>query len=84
MRWGLRRDFWTAVRPDIGALDRPIREANRQFEGAADDDRIASASGSWSSATARTRRPPATFRAIVSPLVTWIWIGGAIVVSAAA
>ena len=31
VRWGLRRDFWAAVRPDIGALDGPIREANAKF-----------------------------------------------------
>ena len=28
----------------------------------------------------RQNPPPAAFRAIVSPLVTWIWIGGAIAV----
>jgi cytochrome c-type biogenesis protein CcmF len=28
----------------------------------------------------RQHPPPAAFRAIVSPLVAWIWIGGAIVV----
>ena len=27
----------------------------------------------------RTDPPPAAFRVIVSPLVAWIWIGGAIV-----
>ena len=34
VRWGLRRDFWAAVRPDIGALDGPIREANAQVRAA--------------------------------------------------
>jgi cytochrome c-type biogenesis protein CcmF len=28
----------------------------------------------------RQQPPPAAFRVIVSPLVTWIWIGGAIAV----
>ena len=76
VRWGLTRDLWTAVRPDISALEGPIREANAKFAGARGDVQavvIAAIAERY-----RTRPPPATFRTIVSPLVSWIWIGGAI------
>jgi cytochrome c-type biogenesis protein CcmF len=78
VRWGLRRDFWLAIRPDLISLQRPIARADRQF---------ANASPTVQAVIIRTltelyrqKPPPATFRAIVSPLVSWIWIGGGIVV----
>ena len=76
VRWGLRRDFWLAVRPDISALEGPIREADSQFADAAGDVQAVIVAA----LSERYRRdpPPAAFRAIVSPLVAWIWIGGAI------
>jgi len=77
VRWGLRRDLWTAVRPDISALDGPIREANRRFADASGDVQavvIAAIAERY-----RNDPPPAAFRSIVSPLVSWIWIGGVIV-----
>jgi len=78
LRWGLRRDVWMAVRPDISSLDGPIREANAKFGKARGDVQalvIAAIAERY-----RRDPPPATFRAIVSPLVSWIWIGGGIVV----
>ena len=78
VRWGLKRDFWLAVRPDLASLDRPIREADRRFPGASNDVQavvIAALTERY-----RSHPPPAAFRAIVSPLVLWIWIGGAIAV----
>ena len=77
VRWGLRRDLWTAVRPDLTALQGPIREANAKF-GDADGDVQALVIAAIAERY-RNKPPPATFRAIVSPLVSWIWIGGAIV-----
>jgi cytochrome c-type biogenesis protein CcmF len=76
VRWGLRRDFWLAVRPDIGSLERPIREADAKFADAAGDVQAVIIAA----LAERYRRdpPPAAFRAIMSPLVAWIWIGGAI------
>ena len=76
VRWGLRRDVWAAVRPDISALDGPIREANRRF-GSSNGDVQALVIAALAE---RYRRdpPPAAFRTIVSPLVSWIWIGGGI------
>ena len=78
VRWGLRRDLWAAVRPDIGALDGPIREANAKFGDSNGDVQaliIAAIADRYGSDRAQT----ATFRTIVSPLVSWIWIGGGIV-----
>ena len=77
VRWGLRRDLWTAIRPDISALDAPIREANAKFADSSGDVQalvIAALAERY-----RRNPPPATFRTIVSPLVSWIWIGGAVV-----
>jgi len=77
VRWGLTRDLWTAVRPDVSSLEGPIREADRKFSDADGDVQalvIAAIAERY-----RKNPPPATFRAIVSPLVSWIWIGGAIV-----
>jgi cytochrome c-type biogenesis protein CcmF len=78
VRWGLRRDFWLAVRPDLISLEQPIARADRQF---------ADSPGQVQAFVIRTLTdlyrddpPPAAFRAIVSPLVAWIWIGGAIAV----
>ena len=78
VRWGLRRDLWTAIRPDISSLERPIADADRRFG-------AVGSSGLALIVTAllenyRKDPPPATFRVIVSPLVSWIWLGGALVV----
>jgi len=77
VRWGLRRDLWAAVRPDIGELEPAIREANTKFADSNDDVQalvIAALVKRY-----RDNPPPASFRVIDSPLVSWIWIGGAIV-----
>jgi cytochrome c-type biogenesis protein CcmF len=66
------------VRPDLISLEEPIARADRQF---------ADSPGQVQAFVIRTLAdlyredpPPAAFRAIVSPLVAWIWIGGAIAV----
>jgi cytochrome c-type biogenesis protein CcmF len=78
VRWGLTRDLWLAVRPDIGSLEKPIREADAKFADSPGDVQaliVAALAERY-----RSDPPPAAFRAIASPLVVWIWIGGAIVV----
>ena len=78
VRWGLTRDLWLAVRPDIGSLEGPIREADAKFADSPGDVQaliVAALAERY-----RSDPPPAAFRAIASPLVVWIWIGGAIVV----
>jgi cytochrome c-type biogenesis protein CcmF len=58
-------------------LEGPIREADRKFADSSGDVQavvIAAIAERY-----RTDPPPATFRSIVSPLVSWIWIGGGII-----
>jgi cytochrome c-type biogenesis protein CcmF len=77
VRWGLRRDLWLAVRPDVAALGPIARGLDERLAGAS-GDRQARAIAALSEIYRRDP-PPAAFRALVSPLVVWIWIGGAIV-----
>jgi len=76
VRSGLRRDLWTAVQPDIGALSGAIREANRRFAGVPAEAQALI----LAAIVERYRRdaPPATFRTLVSPMIAWIWVGGSV------
>jgi cytochrome c-type biogenesis protein CcmF len=85
---GLGRDLWAAVAPDIGRLRPRIDEGDKVFtdaSGLSEEDRgaflaqaLRGLSGSY------TKNPPAaTFRFIASPLVSWIWLGGLIVLAGA-
>ena len=81
LKAGLRRDLWMAVEPDVQALEPFVREADRRFRDAGADLQgflIAAIAERY-----RTRPEPATFRIIVSPLVSWIWIGALIVIAGA-
>ncbi len=110
LKTGARSDFWTAVQPDIGGVQRSVRAADRGFR-----DCVRAVPGTppqcravnalmRSAAANPSLRPvalaqindlqsrtadrlargfltedaPATFRVIVNPLVTWMWIGGLI------
>jgi cytochrome c-type biogenesis protein CcmF len=78
VRWGLKRDFWLAIRPDIGSLQKPIAVADKRFPTASSNVQailIAALTDRY-----RKSPPPAAFRSIDSPLVVWIWIGGALAV----
>ena len=81
----LRNDIWAAVAPDIAKLRPRIEEGDRLFDKAA-DDLTAEQSNEFLALALRglTDRyaqnpPPARFRFEVNPMVTWIWIGGLIV-----
>ena len=78
VRWGLTRDFWVAIQPDLEALGKQIREADAKFADVPGDVQALIVAA----LAERYRRdpPPAAVRAIASPLVSWIWIGGAIAV----
>jgi cytochrome c-type biogenesis protein CcmF len=79
VRWGLARDLWFAVQPDLRSLIPAIREADKKFGGA----RFAKYQGVLIAAIAQSYAhdpPPANFRMIVSPMVSFIWIGGLIAV----
>jgi cytochrome c-type biogenesis protein CcmF len=78
VRWGLKRDLWFAVQPDLSSLRPAIREADRKFSGLP-----AQYQAQLIIAIAKSyahNPPPANFRMIVSPMVSWIWIGGLIAV----
>jgi cytochrome c-type biogenesis protein CcmF len=84
LRAGLRRDVWSAISPSVRDLRKQVAEGDRVFNGAralpAADRDVALAKalvGLTNSYAANP--PPATFRLIVSPLVSWIWIGALIV-----
>ncbi|HYY74546.1 MAG TPA: cytochrome c-type biogenesis CcmF C-terminal domain-containing protein, partial [Solirubrobacterales bacterium] len=85
-------DLWTAMQPDLRPLDPLINGADRRLERiagrvSARDPRAAQQLAFLQGLAVRSieRRyledpPPATFRVNVNPLVTWIWVGGAIAV----
>jgi cytochrome c-type biogenesis protein CcmF len=85
LRAGWSRDVWTAVSPDTSRLQAIIKRGDKVFEGpgarisaAERNELLGQALGGL---TARYLRdtPPATFRLLISPLVSWIWFGALIV-----
>jgi cytochrome c-type biogenesis protein CcmF len=82
LKAGWRRDVWTAIAPDIGALRPRIEEGDEVFSGAklSAEQRDAFLGQALNGLTRSYANdpPPATFRLIVSPMVTWIWIGALI------
>jgi len=80
---GLRRDLWTVVSPDVTGLLAEVEKGDRVFTRAIESGGItpqetADALGLALGGLTRSYTddpPPATFRLIVSPMVTWIWIG---------
>jgi cytochrome c-type biogenesis protein CcmF len=79
LKAGWRRDVWTAIAPDIGALRPRIEEGDKVFTDAelSPEQRDAFLGQALAGLTRSYANdpPPATFRLIVSPMVTWIWIG---------
>jgi len=112
---GLGSDFWSSVAPNISAVKRRVRAADRGFRACVRNDpgtppqcrvvaammRAAAANPALQPAAAQqiealqlaTARQiastyldddvAATFRVIVDPLVTWMWIGGLIALAGA-
>jgi hypothetical protein len=115
LKAGFASDLWTAMQPDLDAVQRRVRAADQGFRAClrgapgtpsqckalATSMRAAAANpalqpaaltqiASIQTATAEriartylTDATPATFKAIVDPLVTWMWIGGLICLSGA-
>ena len=115
LRAGLGSDFWIAMQPDVGGVQRQARGADRGFEaclqGAPGTPAQCKAIGTLMRAAAQNpslrgtalaqiarlqnltanriaqdylaEGSAATFRIIVDPLVTWMWIGGLIALSGA-
>jgi cytochrome c-type biogenesis protein CcmF len=83
---GWAHDVWTAVAPDLGSLRPIIRRGDAVFAAARDlpvSERAAALGETLRRLTDRYRDAPSagTLRLIVSPMVTWIWLGAAIAVA---
>jgi cytochrome c-type biogenesis protein CcmF len=84
LRTGFRRDLWTVVSPDIGSLLGIARRGDKVFTQASSLPRAERAAALGEAlrrmvARYRTETAPVTFRVLVSPLVTWVWLGALIV-----
>jgi cytochrome c-type biogenesis protein CcmF len=89
---GLGGDFWTATQPDLTRLDPVIERTDSRLAAIAErlppdapqaQTQLAALQGSAIREIASRYTddpPPANFRVNVNPLVTWIWVGGAIAV----
>ncbi|HWK26090.1 MAG TPA: heme lyase CcmF/NrfE family subunit [Solirubrobacter sp.] len=85
LKASLHNDVWAAVAPDIVKLRDRIEEGDKLFDKAADDltpeqseEFLALALRGLTGRYAENP-PPARFRLEVNPMVTWIWLGGLIV-----
>jgi cytochrome c-type biogenesis protein CcmF len=81
---GVRRDLWTAVSPDTTSLTPVIRRGDGVFKRAGalpEAERAVALGETLRRLVARYRSDPSpvTFRVLVSPLVTWIWLGALII-----
>jgi cytochrome c-type biogenesis protein CcmF len=84
---GLRRDFWVSVAPDTARLDARIKEGDAVFAKsdkagaltAGERERFLGEALSGLTSFYAKQTPPATFRVLVSPMVTWIWLGALVV-----
>jgi cytochrome c-type biogenesis protein CcmF len=76
IKWGLQRDLWTAVQPDFSGLQKLIAVANVRFATA--PERVQGLVTTVIAMSYLKHAPPANFRIIVFPMVSWIWLGGAL------
>jgi len=77
LKWGATRDFWIAMIPNTGPLNAPIAVANRKF--ASSNPNVQAVIMAAIVQRYATHAPPASFHMLVSPLIVWIWVGGAVV-----
>ena len=82
LKAGWRRDVWTAIAPDIDSLRPRITEGDKVFSAARltpeQRDAFLGQALAGLARSYASNPPPATFRLLVSPMVTWIWIGALI------
>src|SRR3954470_7986690 len=81
LRWGLGRDTWAAIQPDLSILQKPVAMADKKF-GKADAQTQATLIRALGQMYEQ-RAPAAVFRVIVFPFVAWIWIGGLLLIAGA-
>ena len=81
----LHNDVWAAVAPDVAKIRPRIDEGDRLFDKAADDLSVEQSNEFLALAlkgltqSYASSPPPARFRFEINPMVSWIWIGGLIV-----
>jgi cytochrome c-type biogenesis protein CcmF len=81
LKSGLERDIWTSVEPNIDSFRPMIDGIDRRFPLA-----NAATQGLLLEALAERYRldpPAAGFRTIISPMVSWIWLGGLVAIAGA-
>lgn len=77
LKAGVLRDLWVAVEPNTSKITPLAEQVDRRFSKL---DPVTRAVGILAvSRTYLANPPPATFRIVVSPMVTWIWAGGVVV-----
>ncbi|HWM10413.1 MAG TPA: heme lyase CcmF/NrfE family subunit [Solirubrobacteraceae bacterium] len=84
---GLQRDVWVSVAPDTRRLEPRVEEGDDVFAAADESGELGADEREAFLAEAlrglvrsyTDDPPPATFRLLVSPMVTWIWIGALLV-----
>jgi cytochrome c-type biogenesis protein CcmF len=77
LKWGATRDFWIAMIPNTSPLNTPIAVADRKFASSSPDVQAVVMAAIVTRYA--THAPPASFHVLVSPLIVWIWVGGAVV-----
>jgi cytochrome c-type biogenesis protein CcmF len=82
---GVLKDVWSAVNPDTSRLRARIAEGDKVFAKAGGaltpqqaNEYLAVALQGLTAGYAKDP-PPATFRLLISPLVTWIWVGAFVI-----
>ena len=85
---GLRRDVWASMQPDLSSFAGYIKNADKTLVAAAkqagevDPVRYGQVRRAYFDQIIQryeAQTPAATFRFIVSPMVTWIWLGAIVV-----
>jgi cytochrome c-type biogenesis protein CcmF len=85
LKQGIGRDIWSAINPDTSRMRAKIEQGDKVFEKAGDQLTPEQANAFLAEAlrglTAgyTDNPPPATFRFLISPLVTWIWVGAFVI-----
>jgi cytochrome c-type biogenesis protein CcmF len=72
---GATRDLWVAMQPDGDALADALAALDKQLAGTKAPFAAGGELALRLALLYKQRPSPATFQVIVSPLVTWIWIG---------
>jgi cytochrome c-type biogenesis protein CcmF len=78
LKAGLTRDLWTAIEPNLERFQPLVEKANKVVPLVRPDLGLVALAAVVENY--KKAPPAATFRIITSPLVTWIWLGGLIVV----